>query len=68
MTVGVPPLAELKRDWFPYTQVWVGGRPSKVSVLAGGTGFSFGAGLAQDTGGFLRAQGSGPISLFWGGG
>lgn len=67
MTVGVPPLVvELKRDWFFYTQVWVESRPSKVSVLAGGTGFCFGAGLAQDTVGLLQAQGSGPISLFWG--
>ena len=41
------------------------GRPSKVSVLAGGTGFSPGARLAQDT---VGLSGSGPISLFWGGG
>lgn len=69
MTVGVPPLVvELKRDWFFYTQVWVEGRPSKVLVLAGGTGFSPGARLAQGTVGLLQAQGSGPISLFWGGG
>lgn len=38
-------------------QVWVEGRLSEVSILAGGTGFSFGAELAEDTVGLLQAQG-----------
>lgn len=35
--------------------VWVESRLSEVSVLAGGTGFSFGAELAKDTVGLLLA-------------